>query len=81
MLVQEGEFAELEIGGSVDEEVTVVDEDATPDVDDDMEGAMVVVVKLVGIGKGGAIVLSGINTDVPLPGTFPDAMIRVVDVV
>lgn len=39
-----------------------------------------VVVKLVGIGVVGTIVLSGMTTEVPLPGTLSDAGFCVVEV-
>lgn len=67
-----------------DEEVVLVDEEMAPELEverDDAEDTkmLVVVSELVGIGEGGAIVLSGITTEVPLPGTFAVVILLVVE--
>lgn len=67
-----------------DEEVVLVDEEMAPELEverDDAEDTkmLVVVSELVGIGEGGAMVLSGITTEVPLPGTFAVVILLVVE--
>lgn len=67
---------DFKVLGSTGEEFLLVKDEVVswPDVVEK------VAVKLVAIGEGGAMVSSGMNTAEPLPGTFSDMEVRMVEV-